>query len=105
MSFQVIEDEKIVDQAFNSKSVTLTVQNEDHTLGNALRSMLSSNPEVEFAGYSIPHPTETHFNLRIQSVNRPAMELFTEALDNLIGMSSVILQKLESAIENVKMDA
>ncbi|KAG9627384.1 hypothetical protein KCU86_g21694, partial [Aureobasidium melanogenum] len=40
---------------------------EDHTLGNALRYIIMKNPDVEFCGYSIPHPSEAKMNLRIQT--------------------------------------
>ena len=59
-------------------------EKEDHTLGNALRYVimkksvclwhvneviliLSCSPDVEFCGYSIPHPSEAKMNLRIQT--------------------------------------
>jgi DNA-directed RNA polymerase subunit L len=35
---------------------TFAIGNEDHTLGNALRHVLMQNADVEFAGYSVPHP-------------------------------------------------
>lgn len=59
-------------------------EEEDHTLGNALRYMIMKkyidppqnnafaakcpcSPEVELCGYSIPHPSEAKMNLRIQT--------------------------------------
>ncbi|EPS41213.1 hypothetical protein H072_4935 [Dactylellina haptotyla CBS 200.50] len=42
-------------------------ENEDHTLGNALRWIIMKNPKVEFCGYSIPHPSEPKMNMRIQT--------------------------------------
>ena len=59
---------------------------EDHTLGNALRYIIhkkcvivfctheekltNASPDVEFCGYSIPHPSEAKMNLRIQTYGR-----------------------------------
>ncbi|KAL8821306.1 MAG: hypothetical protein Q9223_000627 [Gallowayella weberi] len=42
---------------------------EDHTLGNALRYMIMKKYDlyVELCGYSIPHPSEAKMNLRIQT--------------------------------------
>lgn len=40
---------------------------EDHTLGNALRHVLMQNKEVDFCGYSVPHPSEPKMNLRLQT--------------------------------------
>ncbi|XP_069749416.1 DNA-directed RNA polymerases I and III subunit RPAC2 isoform X2 [Narcine bancroftii] len=48
-------------------SVTFILHDEDHTLGNSLRYMIMKNPEVEFCGYSITHPSESKINFRIQT--------------------------------------
>ena len=47
--------------------ITLIISNEDHTLCNALRFMLNKNPDVQFAGYVIPHPSDPKVNFRIQT--------------------------------------
>jgi DNA-directed RNA polymerase I and III subunit RPAC2 len=39
---------------------------EDHTLGNSLRYILSKRSDVEFCGYSIPHPSENRMIVRLQ---------------------------------------
>ena len=46
---------------------TYTFKGEDHTLGNLLRYALIKNPDVEFCGYSITHPSENEMNLRLQT--------------------------------------
>ncbi|KAG9341700.1 hypothetical protein JZ751_018764 [Albula glossodonta] len=47
--------------------VTFVLHEEDHTLGNSLRYMIMKNPDVEFCGYSITHPSESKINFRIQT--------------------------------------
>ncbi|CUS11926.1 unnamed protein product [Tuber aestivum] len=58
-------------------SASFEIIGEDHTLGNALRYIIMKkwvrnfgfwvpDPEVEFCGYSIPHPSEDKMNIRIQ---------------------------------------
>ncbi|XP_054890526.1 DNA-directed RNA polymerases I and III subunit RPAC2 isoform X1 [Poeciliopsis prolifica] len=47
--------------------VTFVMHDEDHTLGNSLRYMIMKNPEVEFCGYTITHPSESKINFRIQT--------------------------------------
>lgn len=67
----------------NSKSICFNIQeqndprcatyvfnNEDHTLGNMLRVVLSGHSDVEFVGYSIPHPSESVMNLRLQTLTK-----------------------------------
>jgi len=46
---------------------TYVFKNQGHTLGNMLRDQLLRYPEVQFAGYSIPHPGEHVMHLRIQT--------------------------------------
>ncbi|KAH9946881.1 RBP11-like subunits of RNA polymerase [Amylocystis lapponica] len=50
----------------NLSAATYQIHDEGHTLGNPLRWMLMKNPKVEFCGYSLPHPSENHFHLRVQ---------------------------------------
>uniref|UniRef100_A0A3B4AGP3 DNA-directed RNA polymerases I and III subunit RPAC2 n=1 Tax=Periophthalmus magnuspinnatus TaxID=409849 RepID=A0A3B4AGP3_9GOBI len=44
--------------------VTFVMHEEDHTLGNSLRYMIMKNPEVDFCGYTITHPSETKINFQ-----------------------------------------
>ncbi|KAL8429203.1 hypothetical protein ACSSS7_006733 [Eimeria intestinalis] len=55
----------------DSRSLTASLPGETHTLGNAVRALLIRNPDVEFAGYSVPHPTQIEMNLRIQTAGEP----------------------------------
>jgi DNA-directed RNA polymerases I and III subunit RPAC2 len=51
---------------------TFCLGDEDHTLANALRHVLiedSSNTNVEFAGYSVPHPSEPMVQIRVQTMS------------------------------------
>ena len=48
-------------------AVTFAIWQEDHTLGNLLRHMLSLNKHVEFCGYTMPHPSMDKFHIRIQT--------------------------------------
>lgn len=47
-------------------NATFVFGNEDHTLGNSLRHVLMQREEVDFCGYSVPHPYEPKMNLRLQ---------------------------------------
>eukprot|EP01036_Dinobryon_divergens_P029961 gene29961-39137_t len=55
------------------QSATFVFGNEDHTLGNALRYVLMKRPETDFCGYSVPHPYEPKMNVRLQTINYPAI--------------------------------
>ncbi|KAF2650018.1 RBP11-like subunits of RNA polymerase [Lophiostoma macrostomum CBS 122681] len=71
---------------------------EDHTLGNALRYIIMKNPDVEFCGYSIPHPSEEKLNLRIQTYDGVSVySVLDKGLRDLEEMCDVITEKFEEA--------
>jgi len=76
-------------------------KNEDHTLGNALRWIIMKNPDVEFCGYSIPHPSEPLMNVRIQTYeNTTAVEALEKGLDDLMDLCDVVADKfIEAKVE------
>lgn len=47
-------------------SATFQIDDEDHTLGNALRFAICRNPAVKFCGYSLPHPNQRQVLIQIQ---------------------------------------
>lgn len=65
-------------------AATFAIRGEDHTIGNALRWILMKDPQVEFCGYSIPHPSESKVHLRIQMYDSSsASDALRRALDNM----------------------
>jgi DNA-directed RNA polymerase subunit L len=54
---------------------TFAVEQEDHSLANALRFFLNKDARVAFAGYSMPHPTEDVVNVRVQTTGEARMRL------------------------------
>jgi len=71
---------------------------EDHTLGNALRHIIMKNPQVEFCGYSIPHPAEAKMHLRIQTYDGvSAQDVLEKGLDDLMDLCDVVVEKFEAA--------
>lgn len=63
---------------------------EGHTVGNALRYIVMKNPDVEFCAYSIPHPSETKMNIRIQTYNGTAVDALKKGLSDLQEMCDVV---------------
>ncbi|EGE00493.1 DNA-directed RNA polymerase I and III [Trichophyton tonsurans CBS 112818] len=69
-------------------------EGEDHTLGNALRYVIMKNPDVEFCGYTIPHPSEAKMNLRIQTYD--STKVFTvleKGLSDLMDLCDIVTEK------------
>lgn len=110
-------------------SRTFAIGDEDHTLGNALRHVLMKNQKVEFAGYSVPHPSEPVVQIRVQTAippNKkrqplqtsegadgssdaddgriPATDALKEACDTLIAQCDIVLDQVEELMPEVKQD-
>ena len=84
----------------DGSSASFQILEEDHTLGNALRYIIMKNPEVEFCGYSIPHPGENKMNIRIQTYgNISAVEALHQGLDNLSELCGVVEEKFEQRLK------
>lgn len=63
---------------------TFVVRNEDHTLGNIVRTELLRNPHVLFAGYRMPHPLENILVLKVRTdPSEHPMQVTNHALANL----------------------
>ncbi|XP_028816007.1 DNA-directed RNA polymerases I and III subunit RPAC2 [Denticeps clupeoides] len=83
--------------------VTFVLHEEDHTLGNSLRYMVMKNPQVEFCGYSIPHPSETKINFRIQSRGGvPATDLLRKGLKDLQDAAQHVRTTFEAKVMDCK---
>ncbi|KAJ8903442.1 hypothetical protein NDN08_004550 [Rhodosorus marinus] len=80
---------------------TIVLRGEDHTMGNAVRYMLARRPGVEFAGYSIPHPSEDRLNIRVQTIagGESAAEAFGGSVKDLAGVADVIAKSFLGALE------
>uniref|UniRef100_A0A8C6SRC3 DNA-directed RNA polymerases I and III subunit RPAC2 n=1 Tax=Neogobius melanostomus TaxID=47308 RepID=A0A8C6SRC3_9GOBI len=83
--------------------VTFVMHDEDHTLGNSLRYMIMKNPEVDFCGYTITHPSESKINFRIQTRgNLPATEAFRQGLTDLSCACQHVLNTFQTRVNEFK---
>jgi len=83
----------------SSHAASFQIEKEDHTLGNALRYFVNKNPDVEFCGYTIPHPSETKMNIRIQTwedTKTTAADALRKGLQDMIEACEVISEKFRS---------
>ena len=78
---------------------TYTFDGEDHTLGNLLRFALIKNPDVEFCGYSITHPSEHTVNLRLQTTGKGTNEVLKDGLNNVQFMAEVSSRKFREELD------
>jgi len=65
---------------------------------NSAANMSFSSPDVEFCGYSIPHPSDPKMNLRIQTYDDVSVhDVLEKGLKDLSDLCDVVLEKFEVA--------
>lgn len=84
----------------SSKSNTFVFKDEGHTLGNALRCIVASYPDVEFCGYTVPHPAESKMHFRIQMHKGKAVDALKRGLEDLVQLCDVTLEKFDTELRN-----
>ncbi|CAG2067877.1 unnamed protein product [Timema podura] len=67
----------------SEKSRTFVFSEGGHTVGNALRSIVSRYPEVLFCGYTVPHPAEANMHFRIQTSGVRAVDVLRRGIEDL----------------------
>eukprot|EP00746_Dinoflagellata_sp_MGD_P121651 gnl/MRDRNA2_/MRDRNA2_56760_c0_seq1.p1 gnl/MRDRNA2_/MRDRNA2_56760_c0~~gnl/MRDRNA2_/MRDRNA2_56760_c0_seq1.p1 ORF type:complete len:122 (+),score=22.25 gnl/MRDRNA2_/MRDRNA2_56760_c0_seq1:111-476(+) len=88
-----------------SQTVTFQFQGEDHTFGNVLRCMLMKDPDVEFGGYCVPHPSIDEMNVQVQT--HPDSGVSSEdaigtAVDNLDDICDHVIKAYRKAVKEFK---
>mmetsp|Transcript_4077 Transcript_4077/g.8180 ORF Transcript_4077/g.8180 Transcript_4077/m.8180 type:complete len:120 (+) Transcript_4077:196-555(+) len=83
------------------RSRTYRIGDQDHTLGNVLRNILvkGMEDEVDFAGYSVPHPSEAILQMRVQLSNRATLETADDALMDSCDALQQICKHVEGVVE------
>lgn len=81
------------------KSGSFLFEGETHTMGNALRQTIVSNPDVDFAAYSVPHPAESKMKLRIQcNDSTNIIEAVNRGLDNFAQWCQNVETEFDAAV-------
>ena len=88
--------EHLIDGTDPNLCITFVMIDEDHTLGNAVRFAVINWQEVEFCGYSVPHPSLNKINIRIQSKKTAPTKILSEGLNSLREISKALLEKLNA---------
>ena len=87
--------EILADDRDDDRVKTFILHGEDHTLGNSLRWVLLKDKDVQFCGYTIPHPSQREVHLRIQTYKKPAVEVLREGLVRLSELTQLIADKVK----------
>ncbi|XP_014204858.1 probable DNA-directed RNA polymerases I and III subunit RPAC2 [Copidosoma floridanum] len=84
----------------DEKSRTFVFEDEGHTLGNILRSIINHYPDVEFCGYTVPHPAESKMHFRIQAKKGRAIDILRQGLEDLSKVCDHTVHTFEMAMED-----
>lgn len=76
---------------------TIKFTDQDHTLGNLLRSELIEDPDVIFAAYKKLHPMFREIELRVQTLETTVDEALDGAISRLTGQIDEFVNKFECA--------
>ncbi|KAG2452795.1 hypothetical protein HYH02_003024 [Chlamydomonas schloesseri] len=86
-------------------AATFSIEEEDHTLANALRFFLNKNPHVAFCGYSMPHPSEELVNLRVQTTGKvTAMQAVKAACEDVSQVCGHMRYTLQEAVNKFQAE-
>ncbi|MHA2060753.1 MAG: DNA-directed RNA polymerase subunit L [Candidatus Sifarchaeia archaeon] len=91
----------ILDMKKESNSLEFVIEDEDHTLCNALRNILIAEESVEFVSYKIEHPTHANpiFYIKTNGSKTPT-EALIDASDKLSGLCNEVLDKFQKALKS-----
>lgn len=93
--------EVISEGSLDDYTKTFSINDEDHTLANALRYLIMKNPNVIFCGYTIPHPSENKVNLRIQTNKQTtALETLEKGLRDLQSVCEHVNETFQQAVNH-----
>uniref|UniRef100_A0AC34PYK5 DNA-directed RNA polymerase RBP11-like dimerisation domain-containing protein n=2 Tax=Panagrolaimus sp. JU765 TaxID=591449 RepID=A0AC34PYK5_9BILA len=86
--------------------LSLLIQGEDHTLGNAMSHALNDMEGVEFAGYNVPHPLEDAIMFRVQTKKGyNAMKVMLQAIDMLECTFESVNTKFSESLEGYRANS
>ena len=74
----------------------LTIEGEDHTLGNLMQCQLLKDPIVKFAGYKKTHPLEDIIILKVQVSKLTPKHSINNAIEILLSQINTYLKKIEN---------
>lgn len=67
-----------------------------------MKTVLSGHSDVEFVGYSIPHPSEAKMNLRLQTISKETNEVLNDGLRTIQNTSKLLRERFLTAVKSAK---
>ena len=81
-------------------TILITLNREDHTLGNLICGALQRDSLVEFAGYKVPHPLQHHVLIRVQTKRGyDPLDVTQQAIERLIKELSSVEDQVREQVK------
>ncbi len=92
-------------QQEEQRKIDITIDNEDHTLGNIMQEYLLMHSGIIYAAYNVPHPLEKKLKISYITKNgEESKKIFIECIDNAIADINAIKESFTNilGIESIK---
>ncbi|XP_034184814.1 RNA polymerases I and III subunit AC2 l(2)37Cg [Osmia lignaria lignaria] len=93
---------EVASEHSSEQNKTFVFMNEGYTLGNALVTVISQNPDVEFCACFVNHPAEGNIYLRIQAKKGKAVDVLRKGLQDFEKICDYTLETFNGAYEQFK---
>ncbi|MEM3506124.1 MAG: DNA-directed RNA polymerase subunit L [Candidatus Bathyarchaeia archaeon] len=75
------------------------LEGESHTFCNLLQNILNEDPDVEIAGYDLPHPLTKHPIVYIRTINKVSpVKVLEKALEKINEKVTELLKKFDKEV-------
>ncbi|XP_031830323.1 RNA polymerases I and III subunit AC2 l(2)37Cg [Nomia melanderi] len=93
---------EVASEQSSDKCKTFVFMDEGYTLGNALVTVITQNPDVEFCACFVNHPAEGNIYLRIQAKQGKAIDILKKGLHDFEKICDYTLKSFNNAYDQFK---
>ncbi|KZC08869.1 putative DNA-directed RNA polymerases I and III subunit RPAC2, partial [Dufourea novaeangliae] len=93
---------QVAGEQSSEQSKTFVFMGEGYTLGNALVTVITQNPDVEFCACFVNHPSEGNIYLRIQAKKGKAVDILRKGLQDFEKICDHTMDTFNNAYDQFK---
>jgi DNA-directed RNA polymerase subunit L len=73
----------------------LTIENENHTMGNLITRVIQDHPDIEFCGYNVDHLYVNELTLRYKTNGKSIIDILDTSINYLINIYKHLIKQIE----------
>jgi DNA-directed RNA polymerase subunit L len=73
----------------------LTIENENHTMGNLITRVIQDHPDIEFCGYNVDHLYVNELTLRYKTNGKSIIDILETSINYLIKLYKHLITQIE----------